>query len=801
MKSRFSPKMLLVFSVVSLCAGKPPQVDAATAGFPAQRPQRGSFERPLAGETLDISPPGFCWWRAGKRGQVNYRLHIADATGKTVYASPVLTDPVHVPGVVLAPGHYTWTVEALDKKEKVIDTRAPAKFSIAPNSFAQPWVAPETLLGRVPQEHPRLLFPGERLAEARATLTTTRRDAFESLRKDAKKALKLSVPAEPDYDEIKDPAVRKMAYNKAYGRLRKYHQGGMDPLALMYLLTGEKKYGLKAKEILLGAVEWDPEGISSVLAPYGDEVGLSLVRSEAHTYDWIYDLLSPTERDKVRQMLTARADQMLRRLEKRDFLASPEESHNGRLPGYMLEHAIVLAEEPRAAVWMDYAMRAAMTCFPHWAGKDGGWAEGISYGLAYNTIYQVPYESLRHATGVDLWQRPFYRKVRNFFMYAISPLGDIAPFGDIENTPARGRGGSIRSLLSFHANRYKDSTVRWWIDQFKSKDGSVAKATGTPALILPDTVEPVCPESLANDAAFFGVGWALLHSDITHPAKDLMVSFKCSPYGCVSHSHADQNSFAIMKGGASLAIPAGERYPTHGSPFHTKYVQQTMAHNAVLVNGEGQIRRDGSRGGELADFKTTPHMGYALGDAANCFGAPVKKNRRHVLLIRPSLVLVVDDLAADGPAEFQWLLHGHNRFSLDEPAQTIVSRKGTEAMTVTLITDGGFSLSQTDEWPVDPKEGYPKTTKELPEKQWHMTAATRKGASARRIAAVMAVWDEGAAPDYDLVQPDRHTVEVRARFGGDKVVARINLNAADGDPILESRYTSATGEEETLEAR
>ena len=71
----------------------------------------------------------------------------------------------------------------------------------------------------------------------------------------------------------------------------------------------------------------------------------------------------------------ARGDQILRRLEdKKDFLYQSSESHNGRLPGYLMEYAVAMAHHPRAEVWLDYAMKAALTVFPHWAGRDGGWA-------------------------------------------------------------------------------------------------------------------------------------------------------------------------------------------------------------------------------------------------------------------------------------------------------------------------------------------------------------------------------------------------------------------------------------------
>ncbi|MCX7015120.1 MAG: DUF4962 domain-containing protein [Candidatus Sumerlaeota bacterium] len=772
--------------------------------FPAKRPEGACYPRPFENETLPITPPGFCWWPAGERGKVSYRLKIMDEKGMVAYESPAIPDPVHVPDRPLAPGQYSWIVEALDENGAVVDTRAAQHFSIGPNPIEQPWIPADQLLARVPREYPRLLFPKAKLDEARATLGTTRKEAFESLTRSANAALKLTPPPEPQYDKIEDPAERRLAYQKSFGELRKYHQEGMVNLALMYLLTGEKKYGEVAKAILLGAAEWDPEGISSVLSPYGDEVGLGLARSGALAYDWLYDLMTEAEREKVKTMLIARADQVMRRLQKRDYLARPEESHSGRLPGYLIEHAIALADEPHAQVWMDYAMRIYLTVFPHWGGSDGGWAEGISYGLAYNTIYLLPVESLKQATGLDMWQRPFYQRIRSFFMYCISPLGDACPFGDMEDGAIAGRASAIRALLQFHANEYQDPVVRWWVTLLKGSGGGQAAVGALPGIALPDAVEPKEPADLPNDAAFFGVGWAALHSDIKRPEDDLFVLFKCSPYGAVSHSHCDQNTFALMKGGVSLAIAGGSRYPIHGSPFHLKYTQQTMAHNGVLVNGQGQFKNtDALHGGTLADFQTTKHLGYACGDAAKCYGDRLTRARRRVLMIRPSVVLIIDDLEAPQPADYQWLLHARQEFELDEAGQSLVSRNGEESMAARLLTPGGFSFSQTDEWPMNPKEGYPKTTAKEPPKQWHFAASTREKSAARRIAAVLVVNEKGQAPDCRIAQPSDAMVEIQCAIGADRVSARISL-AADGAgraPILEARYEPASGEAETISAR
>lgn len=758
--------------------------------------------RPPEGAVLEVSPPGFCWWRADERGTVRYRLMIRKSDDSIVYVSPLLHDPVHVPTKAFPAGQYQWTVDAIDQRGQIRDTLSPRTFEIAADAFEQPWIDADTLLARVPQDHPRLLFPTAQLEEIRKTLATSRREAFESLQQAAEPALGLGLVPEPTYDQIADRAERRLAYFRAFRETRRYHLNGMVPLALMYVLTGEDRYGVPAKRLLLSAADWDPEGISSILAPYGDEVGLGLAKAGPHCYDWLYGLLTDAERAKVRRMLVARGDQLLQRLEKRDFLARPQGSHNGRLPGYLIEHAIALADHPRASAWMDYALRALMTVFPHWGGDDGGWAEGVPYGVAYNTIYLMPFESLRMATGHDLWPRPFYRNVRYFLLYHTSPQGEITPFGDGEHASVAERASAIRSLLMFHAGRYQDDTIRQWIELLKTSDGQPARVRALPGLLWPDTIPPGTLNELPPDAAFFSVGWAALHSNLADPSNDLMVVFKSSPYGAVSHSHADQNSFAIMKGGRALAIPGGQRYPIHGSPFHTQYTQQTVAHNSILVDGKGQVVRNGNAGGQLTEFQTTAHLGYVCGDAKRCYDGLLTRCRRHVLLVRPSLVCVVDDLEATRASSFQWLFHARERLQLSEPTQTFISRRSGAVMDVQLITPGGFRFEQTDEWPIDPREGFPTATATPPPSQWHFTAHTRQATPRRRIAAVMLIGTEedDTRPTCKIHRGPGDVLEVGASFAENTATIRIQLsdNQLEASPILEVNYKPHRGESEQL---
>ena len=718
--------------------------------FPTIRPERANYMRPREGEVLALSPPGFCWWRAGDRGACQYRV-VVEREGRAYYESALLADPIHLPERVFEPGAYDWHVQAV-VNGAVRARSSDRSFAIAEGAAEQAWTDPAALLANVPAERPRLFFLASHLKDVRRSLTSTRAEAYEVLRRDADRALTLEPPVEPTYDQIEDPAERRLAYTACFGTMRKYHDGGMRSLALCYLLSGETPYGEAARRLLVDAAQWDPEGISSILAPYGDEVGLGLLRAGAEVYDWIFDLLTEAERRSVEEMLGARADQMIRRLEKSDYTFTPEESHNGRLPGFLLEHAIARAEDPRAVSWAEYALKIIATNFPHWAGYEGGWAQGVPYGMSYNSRDAMPFHAWKLATGHDIWRKPYYQNMPWFFYYAVSPMGEIMPFGDTEDAPVRA--SQARTFLQFHGLRLQNARLRAWADQVRDQDGRAAEIDPFPGILLEDAPMPPAEDAVPQDRAFRGVGWAALHSDIAQPTEDLMVVLRASPFGGVSHGHASQNDFAVMKGGRALICAGGLRFPHHGTPFHNEYCQQSMSHNCVLVDGEGAINRDGNRGGEIIGFETTDRFGYVCGEAENAYGDRLNRYRRHIALIRPGVFVLVDELEAPESATFQWLLHAFEKFDLDVDAATVTSNRKGAALTARLFASTALRLSQTDAWPVPPDKGYPTLDRELPPKRWHLTAETEKVARCR-IAAVCAVQGPNErAPDFSLTVSD-----------------------------------------------
>ena len=87
---------------------------------------------------------------------------------------------------------------------------------------------------------------------------------------------------------------------------------------------------------------------------------------------------------------------------------------------------------------------------------------------------------------------------------------------------------------------------------------------------------------------------------------------------------------------------------------------------------------------------------------------------------------------------------------------------------------GTLSFSQTDQWPLPPKQGYPMVKVADPPRQWHVQAKTTTARAAHRLAAVMIVGDQAQMPTYDLSQSNGNLM-IRADLEEGRVVANINL--------------------------
>ncbi|MBN2090708.1 DUF4962 domain-containing protein, partial [candidate division KSB1 bacterium] len=493
---------------------------AATIDFPEQRStETDLIPRPENGHVAEINPPGFAWLPVPQTWY--YRIQIIDQqTQKVVFTRDKIEKTVFVPGETIPPGRYLWTIEAFDRNDQLLAQRRPYSLTIPPDLPEQPYPDLDKLLLSFRKAHPRFIFNFNREREIRESLTTSRKEAWKCLKATADSSLNLPALMPPIYDQYDLKTQynqRRLAYKEYYHYLRKYIDQGLQALSMAWLITRDEKYAIAAKHILLEVATWNPHGISSCQHSGFDEVGLSLARCTHRAYDWLEDALTKEERRIVLLNCVQRARDTYERVAIRQpFLRSPGSSHDGRLIAYLGEQAIVLATEaPPNEVknWLDYSLTAFMTIYPHWGGKDGGWAEGIAYGQAYNLIYSPWIEGLRTLSEIDLWQRPFFRKVRQFFLYCTRPNAETIPFGDgaernINHSPIQAAG--FAALLRLHAERFDDPVCWWWAAQLPAPDHFEFYPVIPILPAVPATLSP--PQDFPLAACFQGIGWCAMHS-------------------------------------------------------------------------------------------------------------------------------------------------------------------------------------------------------------------------------------------------------------------------------------------------
>lgn len=364
----------------------------------------------------------------------------------------------------------------------------------------------------------------------------------------------------------------------------------------------------------------------------------------SRAYTWLYDTLSPAERELVQDVMRIRGNEAYRLLRDLPFERNPYDSHLGRTLGFLGEAAIAFyGEIPEAVEWFDYIVRVFYAVYPAWGGDDGGWAEGTSYWKYYMNYVAEFVDALSVATGIDLTAKPFFQNTGYFKLYTHSH-GTGTAFGD-------GLGEGVTEadaqVMDWLRRRTNNGHLRWYA---ALAPGSQYRRGiyGYLALTEESASQPVAPTNLPLSRHFSDVGWVAMHTHLTEPKNNIRLIFKSSPYGSYSHSHADQNAFVLDAFGEPLAIPTGY-YDWYMSPHHRDFTQETLSKNTILVDGKGQQARSLEAKGHIAEFFTSPHYDYTVGEAAQAYPGALDRFDRHVVFLRPHLFVMFDALEAIQP--------------------------------------------------------------------------------------------------------------------------------------------------------
>jgi len=715
-----------------------------------------------------VNPPAFVW--VPVRGASKYVVQIAQNqrfSGNSARTFKEVPWSVLVLDEPLKPGRWWWRYGVRKKTGKTVWSKT-RRFEVSESAQVFPAPDVQQLIGKISRDRPRLFVVRAELDRYRKQAKTELKTTIRRLRSVCDTCIGEDLVPEPEYVKGKG-TWRGRHYRDIFRRTRP-PMDRMENCGLLYVLTGEKKYGQEARRRILHFFSWDPKGSTSYRS--NDEPAMWVMMRGTRAYDWTYDLFTPDERKKVEACMRIRAKQFYRHLRSRKFESNPHASHSNRTLGFLGEVALSFAHEwPEAAEWLRYVTQVYWGIFPAWGADDGGWQEGPGYWNAYMSFALYFVVALRQVTGHNLTDKPFFRNTPYYAIYTNPPYAGHSPFGDGQNgRPGRSRG----NLLYWFSTLTRDPYARWYANAQKSGPGN-----NVLAVVLRDpTLKAKPPSDLPQAKVFPGVGLVAMHSKLGEASNDAYLVMRSSPYGGISHGHANQNAFVVEAFGQPLAIASGY-YPWYGSPHHSGWTRQTKAACSITIDGGiGQVARHRSANGCITHFATGTAFDLAVGDATPAYKGKLKRFLRKIVHVRPGVFVVFDDVVAPKPVTFEWWLHSMTEMKVNGPARRVLVRKGDARMDVRMLAPDKICFAQTDQALPPPESGrtWPK--------QWHLTASTVDKAPATQFLTVLWPWKDQAPPDNAVRKLDHPSLlACEIALAGQRHVVAFKTADQSGDHV------------------
>jgi hypothetical protein len=707
---------------------------------------------PVNGTSVLFNAPVLRWpYQKGK--QVKYELQLSQSKtfdGSTTINVQGLLGAIYNPHQSLAVGNWYWHYKISGK-----DWSAVQHFSITANALPMVSPLPEKFLSGIPQDHPRILVNGKNDVVANLLQKSDAKIILSEAATALKDPILTEADAQPTTKGQNDNQDKKLN-SDAIIALGYSVNGMVLPLCQGYLLSGNTAYREKAIAIAMEVSHWDAKGISGSR----DFTDGMCMYDMALVYDTFYDYLTQTQKDTLQKAISIRASQF--------YKSWVNNIESKVLSGHVWQ--LILNEffktcialynhEPDAAKWLSYAYELFLDRSPVLGGVDGGWAEGAYYfQMNMETLVDIP-SFIKQYTGFDFIQaHPWYRNQADWMIYHFPPASSADGYGDnteeLFEPPA-----SYASFANVMAKLTQNPKYAWYANQLiKQQKIDIAKEPvlrwfrlkNADKLRMPAVADTLgfAMGNLSKEA-----GVAALHTDPAHTQKDLMIAMRTSPFGAYGHILADQNTFNILFGGKRLFYRTGYKVAMD-DPHRIGWSKHTKSMNGVLINGAGQPY-SAEAYGYFSRFLQGQQLAYMKGDAANAYQSDetkedygVTKFDRHIVLLKPGIIVIYDELESKTAANWSWLIHSLKDMKLDSVHNTFISSiEGVKGV-------GKLWSSQPFAWNISNKFEVPAViyrnykgmkTKKYEDTQWHLKATNKDKHNHIRFLSIIQVGKEGTA--------------------------------------------------------
>ena len=649
------------------------------------------------------NPPVFAW--KPKAGQRPFRLQVARDPNFADLCLGVadLEDPLYLPETALAPGSYWWQWSTGGDASQVFALTIDADATVLEVPPASVW------LERLPADHPRIYLRPESIEALRsappAQWPQLHAEANALLAQEHEIAEPAFLPSRED-----DFAVFwKIWYPTMWGSRR--FVKGAETLALAWLISGEQRFARAACQRMASIARWDPEGSSHI--DHNDEAHMSVIWHGAQTCDWIWALFTDEERERVIAQFRRRGEITFAHMHDCGHYGIERfDSHAGREIVFLAQLAFVFHDHiPAAARWLDWLRPVLCGLWPSWAGDDGAWAQGPSYGLAYINIMTMFASALKRGTGIDLYQRPFWPNHARWRQWCLPPYAEWMGFGDHSERWAASWNNNA-DLVDMIGRETNTGEFAAYVAAFRREAATLdtppeRQMPGVnPQLLLASPPTTAASETDQGPLlrVFADAGWAAVRSHREQPERDLALIFRSSPYGAISHSHANNNDFILHAGGRVLAMPSGY-YAGYGSDHHAHWVWHTKSHNCLTLSDAPQLMRSSESVGAVVHPCEDEHLTYFCGIADSSYADRATRCRRHVIFLKtPQCFAMVDEFTARPGivSALQWNIHSWNPFAIDEQQRSFSLTRGDASLAGHFLWHSNSFFSLTEGWDPPP---------------------------------------------------------------------------------------------------
>ncbi|MCH2205511.1 MAG: DUF4962 domain-containing protein [Lentisphaerales bacterium] len=608
-----------------------------------------------------------------------------EANFASVYDSAAdLKESFYIPGK-LPLGKWYWRVR-IDKGEW---SRA-FNFEIDQSSWENNAPVAAEFIKGIAEDHPRVLVRKIRLNDFRQEIQVS--PYLKSIIKNASQYLDVELPSKEwggKFYKNGQRVFKNAKFPDDHPKSQpngKTFKAGIKAQAQAFIATGDKRYRDELLRWTVAAAKLLVERKQKLGHIYNLQDSFSyaaILEGLVAGFDTCYDYFSDEERKIVLHSLYKRATSYFKyfcnRLESRVI-----DNHSWQHT-YLsfLEASIALKGHiPEADDWLTYAYNIWQARQPVQSTFDGGWNNGRYYGVNIGTWVTAPLHFKKY-TAYNYYSHPWFKNHIKWSLYRSPPGSHGDGFaGNGYETNEKGIQGKVAAWLNILDAELDVPLARYLTSKAKPLEAEKQLAIVWPRFAegLPlESSKPV-PASIevSQNRLFPDIGVANMNRDVLNSDKNLMVSMRSSAYGGFGHNHSSHNAFTVVYKGESLFVPYRYR---HGGDGHVlRSYRHTRGHNSVTVDGKGQPYSADAYG-YICRYIAGEQLSYIAGDASNAYtGEPspqwwiraekagvdwyadmehksAEKFRRHLLYLRPGLIVIYDELEAADEVRWDWILH------------------------------------------------------------------------------------------------------------------------------------------------